>query len=63
MLMVYKGRVDRHFFYYDYNVYDVCLSNTFGDTESDVKYILKSFCKMDEDKIILLFYTNHAFCI
>ena len=51
--MGYMSRVDWADFPYDANVGDECLSHTLGDSDSDVKSIVKTFRKNNTDKIIL----------
>lgn len=49
----YMTRVDWDVFPYDCNVdYDECLPDTLGDTDSNVKITLKTFCNKCMDKII-----------
>ena len=51
--MEYMNRIDWNVFPYDSNVvYDECLSDTLGDTDSDVKSTLNIFCKNNMDKVI-----------
>lgn len=50
--MGYMSRVDWADFPYDSNVGDECLSHTLGDSDSDVKSIVKTFRKNNTDKII-----------
>ena len=51
--MDYMNRVDWDFFSYDSNVVDdECLFDTLGDTDSDVKSTLKTFCKSHMNEVI-----------
>ena len=50
------NRIDWNVFPYDSNVvYDECLSDTLGDTDSDVKSTLNIFHKNNMDKVIFAY--------